>query len=274
MALEQFNLDGQVAIVTGAGKGVGQASRRSSRRRSDRVAREATGGHVTARKGVGKASRRVLAEAGATVVGTARRNPTSSQRSRASKRPAAGGTRSSPTPSAVRTVSASSVATSAASTSSSTTSAARPMRGFSTSPTRFQAHLRLVRDIGVHHESATSLDTHLNDRRHVLGRRAHHGFGERFRARLTAYCVAEGRAASCASHPRHGAGTGAEDPGQRDRPRLVRDRRAAGRAGHDVPVQERRWRRRLNALHRLGDVEDLSTDFASDCASTCATKDC
>jgi NAD(P)-dependent dehydrogenase (short-subunit alcohol dehydrogenase family) len=42
MALEQFNLDGQVAIVTGAGKGVGQG-----------IAR-------------------VLAEAGATVVGTAR----------------------------------------------------------------------------------------------------------------------------------------------------------------------------------------------------------
>ena len=43
MALEQFNLDGQVAIVTGAGKGVGQ--------------------------GIAK----VLAEAGATVVGTARK---------------------------------------------------------------------------------------------------------------------------------------------------------------------------------------------------------
>src|SRR5215218_10393771 len=42
MALEQFNLDGQVAIVTGAGKGVGQG-----------IAR-------------------VLAEGGATVVGTAR----------------------------------------------------------------------------------------------------------------------------------------------------------------------------------------------------------
>jgi 7-alpha-hydroxysteroid dehydrogenase len=42
MALEQFNLDGQVAIVTGAGKGVGQGISR------------------------------VLAEAGATVVGTAR----------------------------------------------------------------------------------------------------------------------------------------------------------------------------------------------------------
>ena len=42
MALEQFNLEGQVAIVTGAGKGVGQG-----------IAR-------------------VLAEAGATVVGTAR----------------------------------------------------------------------------------------------------------------------------------------------------------------------------------------------------------
>jgi 7-alpha-hydroxysteroid dehydrogenase len=42
MALEQFNLDGQVAIVTGAGKGVGE--------------------------GIAK----VLAEAGATVVGTAR----------------------------------------------------------------------------------------------------------------------------------------------------------------------------------------------------------
>ncbi len=42
MALEQFKLDGQVAIVTGAGKGVGQG-----------IAR-------------------VLAEAGATVVGTAR----------------------------------------------------------------------------------------------------------------------------------------------------------------------------------------------------------
>jgi 7-alpha-hydroxysteroid dehydrogenase len=42
MALEQFNLEGQVAIVTGAGKGVGQ--------------------------GIAK----VLAEAGATVVGTAR----------------------------------------------------------------------------------------------------------------------------------------------------------------------------------------------------------
>jgi NAD(P)-dependent dehydrogenase (short-subunit alcohol dehydrogenase family) len=42
MALEQFNLAGQVAIVTGAGKGVGQG-----------IAR-------------------VLAEAGATVVGTAR----------------------------------------------------------------------------------------------------------------------------------------------------------------------------------------------------------
>ena len=42
MALEQFNLNGQVAIVTGAGKGVGQG-----------IAR-------------------VLAEAGATVVGTAR----------------------------------------------------------------------------------------------------------------------------------------------------------------------------------------------------------
>ncbi|MDW5612583.1 SDR family NAD(P)-dependent oxidoreductase [Mycolicibacterium sp. D5.8-2] len=42
MALEQFNLDGQVAVVTGAGKGVGQG-----------IAR-------------------VLAEAGATVVGTAR----------------------------------------------------------------------------------------------------------------------------------------------------------------------------------------------------------
>jgi 7-alpha-hydroxysteroid dehydrogenase len=42
MALEQFHLDGQVAIVTGAGKGVGQG-----------IAR-------------------VLAEAGATVVGTAR----------------------------------------------------------------------------------------------------------------------------------------------------------------------------------------------------------
>ena len=42
MALEQFNLEGQVAIQTGAGKGVGQG-----------IAR-------------------VLAEAGATVVGTAR----------------------------------------------------------------------------------------------------------------------------------------------------------------------------------------------------------
>ena len=42
MALEQFNLDGQVAIVTGAGRGVGA--------------------------GIAK----VLAEAGATVVGTAR----------------------------------------------------------------------------------------------------------------------------------------------------------------------------------------------------------
>ncbi|MGE4364809.1 MAG: SDR family NAD(P)-dependent oxidoreductase, partial [Mycolicibacterium sp.] len=42
MALEQFNLDGQVAVVTGAGKGVGQG-----------IAR-------------------VLAEAGATVVGRAR----------------------------------------------------------------------------------------------------------------------------------------------------------------------------------------------------------
>ena len=42
MALEQFKLDGQVAIVTGAGKGVGQG-----------IAR-------------------VVAEAGATVVGTAR----------------------------------------------------------------------------------------------------------------------------------------------------------------------------------------------------------
>lgn len=42
MALEQFNLDGQVAVVTGAGKGVGQG-----------IAR-------------------VLAEAGATVIGTAR----------------------------------------------------------------------------------------------------------------------------------------------------------------------------------------------------------
>ena len=42
MALEQFKLDGQVAVVTGAGKGVGQG-----------IAR-------------------VLAEAGATVVGTAR----------------------------------------------------------------------------------------------------------------------------------------------------------------------------------------------------------
>src|SRR6202000_3576127 len=42
MALEQFNLEGQVAIVTGAGKGVGQG-----------IAR-------------------VLAEPGATVVGTAR----------------------------------------------------------------------------------------------------------------------------------------------------------------------------------------------------------
>jgi 7-alpha-hydroxysteroid dehydrogenase len=42
MALEQFNLDGQVAIVTGAGRGVGAGSAR------------------------------VLAEAGATVVGTAR----------------------------------------------------------------------------------------------------------------------------------------------------------------------------------------------------------
>src|ERR1700721_3258874 len=42
MALEQFNLEGHVAIVTGAGKGVGQG-----------IAR-------------------VLAEAGATVVGTAR----------------------------------------------------------------------------------------------------------------------------------------------------------------------------------------------------------
>lgn len=42
MALEQFNLTGQVAIVTGSGKGVGQG-----------IAR-------------------VLAEAGATVVGTAR----------------------------------------------------------------------------------------------------------------------------------------------------------------------------------------------------------
>lgn len=45
MALEQFKLDGQVAIVTGAGKGVGQG-----------IAR-------------------VLAEAGATVVGTARTEP-------------------------------------------------------------------------------------------------------------------------------------------------------------------------------------------------------
>ena len=68
MALEQFNLEGQVAIVTGAGKGVGQG-----------IAR-------------------VLAEAGATVVGTARTESTSAQRSPVSKRPAGGDWRSSRMP--------------------------------------------------------------------------------------------------------------------------------------------------------------------------------
>ena len=68
MALEQFNLDGQVAIVTGAGKGVGQG-----------IAR-------------------VLAEAGATVVGTARTESTSWRRSQALRKPAARDWRSSPTP--------------------------------------------------------------------------------------------------------------------------------------------------------------------------------
>ena len=68
MALEQFRLDGQVAIVTGAGQG---------RRR--------------------RALPRVLAEAGATVVGTARTESDIVARSRASRTPAARAWRSSRT---------------------------------------------------------------------------------------------------------------------------------------------------------------------------------
>ena len=206
MALEQFNLDGQVAIVTGAGKGVGQG-----------IAR-------------------VLAEAGATVVGTARTESdivgTIDGIEKSGGKGLALVADAMSRPDGERVV-------------GTTIEQLRADRhpdqqrrwiDIRAIPRhhrrRLPAHLRLVCHLGVHHEpvggSAHDRGRPRLDRQHLLGLSPVRHPG--------ADCVLRRQGRTGGAHPGDGAGARAEDPRQRDRAGLFRDRRSAGKPRHDARV--------------------------------------
>ena len=224
MALEQFKLDGQVAIVTGAGKGVGQG-----------IAR-------------------VLAEAGATVVGTARTE--SDIEGTIADIESAGGKGLALVADAM----------------------SRPdgERVVNTAMERFGRIDILVNNVGGS-TYARFLDITDEDFRHTFdwcvtsafimsqlvgtaharGRSRLHrehlvGLGPLRHPSADGLLRRQGRTGS--ADESHGAGTRAEDPRQRDRPRLLRHRRTARQPGPDarVPGEDERVHAAAPARQRRG----------------------
>ena len=196
MALEQFKLDGQVAIVTGAGKGVGQG-----------IAR-------------------VLAEAGATVVGTAR-----TQRDiegTIADIENAGGRGLALVADAMSRPDGERVVNTAMERLGRIDILVQQRRRLDVCQVPghhrrgLQAHLRLVRDLRLHHESACGTA-------HARGRTRLHrehliGLGTFRNPRADGLLRCQGRARG--THAGHGAGARPEDSRQCHRPRFLRDRRA------------------------------------------------
>lgn len=94
------------------------------------------------------------------------------------------------------------------------------------------AHLRLVRDLGVHHEPARGR-AHAR-RRERLDRQHLVGLGPVRDPGIDRLLRREGRPRG--AHPRHGAGTRAQGPGQRHCAGLFRHRRSAGQPGPDARI--------------------------------------
>ena len=205
MALEQFDLDGQVAIVTGAGKGVGQG-----------IAR-------------------VLAEAGATVVGTARTESDIVGTIRDIE--TAGGKGLALVADAMSRADGERVVKSAMERSGRIDTLVNNVGGST------YARFLDITDEDFRHTFDWCVTSAFIMSQLVAPHMLEAGHGSivnissgsaRFGIRaLTAYCVAKGGGGA---HSSHGTGTCTEDPGQRHRTRLIRDRRPARQPGPDARV--------------------------------------